>query len=341
MNQRLFRETIINIWGWLQGQEEFEPDISAYGVYFIEPTSFKDSIPTIRKCHRLQDFPWPESRCIIICKSGHDILPTIERNLAFIYDSAAAPFSTIIDCSHQLVIDEEHKSDDIIVDPVHDLRFRRSIGRRVYRFELERRQARESFNFDSCDWNCPQYSFDNEEFHGCSDLERENILRKSVVFDSEHWLFKEINDEKVDEDYDYQLTAGYLHHLTPMISPTGYKVAIRQEPFGPQMLRKSFVGKPIFSMLNYERLYCLYRQAKPLEEGEVERHVAPHHRRSHARHLWRKSGLRLEDLPRRAFDRELLVAERNVPVITVREAWIGDRCFSLDGMEYEIQEDEP
>lgn len=326
MNIRLYKEAMIALARWLERQDDFEPDISAYGKYFLEPPSFEDAIPSIRKFHRLEPFPWPESNCIIF--SPVKLSNSEDRGMRFLVRSAPADEIGFLNgYTYQ--------------SPVHSPNPQvRAELQKIHRIDAP------VPDLDLSDSYLKDHRSGFTQFS-----ENPDFIRSAFVTVGPRWSFTRVpvdlgqqfgygktvpSDVDKDSMASQVTTLEQLYNLAPLVSPTGYHVKMRCDDFGPQRFRKSFGGKPIIGIVNYERLFNIYRDSRP--EVERTRMMPLHHRRQHPRHLWRKAGLRLEELPRSARERELLVEARHVPMVVVKDCWVGAREFSLDGFDYTVED---
>ena len=89
-------------------------------------------------------------------------------------------------------------------------------------------------------------------------------------------------------------------------------------------------AKPIFSVIAYDRLY------QQLVGGDHQHEVAPHFRRGHIRHYWKKAGLNRFALPISPVDRMKLVHRHRVERVYIPPMWIGDKVYEVDGVTHEI-----
>ncbi len=131
----------------------------------------------------------------------------------------------------------------------------------------------------------------------------------------------------------FLFAANILADLINIVMPCGHMVRMKfDDGFGCKSLRHIITGKPIFTFINYERLY----QATVNDNANGDRTVSPHHRRGHIRYLWKKAGVNRLALPIRAKDRILLAKAKGVERVHVSPAWIGPTSLMVDGMLYDI-----
>jgi len=122
--------------------------------------------------------------------------------------------------------------------------------------------------------------------------------------------------------------------LANIVVPCHYFVKSRfVEGFGTSSMRKIMRAKPIFSIVNFDRLYRVYG-------GNGDHEVSPHFRRGHIRHLWKEAGLNRFLLPRDTIERIRLVSQNNVRRVYVAPSWVGETCIEIDGISHQIELDD-
>lgn len=341
MNARLIKECIIQLGAYLRRQDAFDRDINAYGWYYLDPPEFSVAIPSIVSIHTLDEFPWPERRCLLICPLPVT-MPGNQGGVVFYVHDDDVPGLDVI---FGLTTYEPHQ--DTELNRRGDFGSKHDITTNFRTHYL-------CSGLEKSDYS----TFVDEKFFTeiskkvfFYEVDQADLFAKLVkaaldASPTSIWTFGDIDTTMIEDDLDRDdfivLLAKTLHFLwdcSPLVSPTGYKVKARPQPFGPGWLRKTFVNKPIFSIINHDRLYRMYEASKPQDDGDVPRFTPLHHRRRHVRHLWSRAGIRLRDLPREPDRRQLLVLERNVQRVMVKDCWVGSRQFTLDGFDFEVEED--
>lgn len=301
------------------------------------PPPPKDAVPAIRAFHRLDEFPWPEKNCIIFGPDGLDKFPD-----KFLYWK---PF--VLHCEDFSVTD--YLQGILNFDPTG-----KPAAKVVFdHCSLQKTDSLLGWDIDQSDLEVMTEEFPYSYWSGYK--WEPHLLKLATPRDARVWCvawkdapvpevvkthqspFEPITFQTYDK---IRVTTDFLWMLSPLVTPCGYKIPIRPtRPFGPEALRRSFSQRPTYGIVNFDRLYRIYKQSRPHEEGQAQRVVQPHHRRRHPRHHWRHAGIPLEEVPRNPVERQVMVIEKDVPTTMVRECWVGNRTFSLDGFDFEVHDD--
>jgi hypothetical protein len=101
------------------------------------------------------------------------------------------------------------------------------------------------------------------------------------------------------------------------------------EGFGPKKFARAIRGKPMFSMISFDRLHAICPETQGMQREA-------HWRRGHYRYLWKRAGLNRFALPDSPAQRFELVRRFKVDRVYIQPTWIGPRSFVVDGVQYEI-----
>jgi len=122
-----------------------------------------------------------------------------------------------------------------------------------------------------------------------------------------------------------------LRHLFNLVTPCGYFVRSRfRHGFGTSSVKKLTRQKPIFSLIDADRLHNVYRESQPLIS------VTPHFRRGHLAWQWKRAGLNRLTLPRDPGARLLLRQRHQVESVYRPPTWVGERSFSTGECDHRV-----
>lgn len=321
VTQRFIKEGLLSVY-------RAYPKAIEYAVYYLpfEHSSFQEIGISIRSMHGIPEVPWPEENCIICTEDhistllGHDIK-------LFIMILHTKDFKVRMNLVP--------KSEDCgIVEPMEFFNVALS-GRS--RISIHRSQI--TLVHREGTYKCPMtddyLQKKADQFPSATDEQKEKLksywkAMNSLSFDG-IWVAKEMGLPNQDQ---MGLASDVLGYLANIVVPCHYFVKSSfEEGFGTRSQRRMTRGKPIFSVISYDRLYRTFLQTDDdYQEGVVE----PHFRRGHVRHHWKKAGLNRQALPNSVIDRIKLVHKHRVERSYIPPTWIGENKFSIDGVSHEI-----
>lgn len=307
------------------------PEAIEYTVYYLpfEHHTFKEIGLSIRSMHGIPEIPWPEEDCII-CTEDH--------------------VSTLLEHDVQLFIMMLHtkkykdrvnavpKAEDCgIIEPIEffNVLLMTPAGKPI--ISISRKQVTLVHREGTFDCSVTEEYLTNkaEQFPYATDVQREKLKSywKAVNAPSFEgiWIAKEMGLPNQDQ---MGLASDVLGYLANIVVPCHYFVKSEfEEGFGTKAQRRVTRGKPIFSIISYDRLHRTFLKDDDDYQGGT---VEPHFRRGHVRHHWKKAGLNRHALPISPLERMKLVYKHHVERSYVPPTWIGENVFSIDGVTHEI-----
>lgn len=323
--QRFIKEGLLSIY-------RAYPKAIDYAVYYLpfEHHSFKEIGMSIRSMHGIPEIPWPEEDCII-CTEDH-VSTLLEHDVKlFIMILHTKDFKdrmNLIPKGEDCGVVEPMEFFNVALLPGAPGKSPINIMRK--QITLVHREGT---------YHCPvtdEYLQNKADQFPFATAEQKNRLQsywKAVnapTFDG-IWVAKEMGLPNQDQ---MGLASDVLGYLANIVVPCHYFVKSEfEDGFGTRAQRRVTRGKPIFSVISYDRLHRTFLDADDNYQGGT---VEPHFRRGHIRHHWKKAGINRHALPESPIERMKIVHQKHVERSYVSPMWVGKNVFSIDGVTHEI-----
>lgn len=333
LQQRLMKEVLIKAY-------QMKPETISWPVYFVPfaPINIRDHAKLVRSMHELPHIPWPDESCIILAED---------------------PSAEILDHGVKIMVGLFHDNSEVQrfenmprvesigdIEPLNFICSFKMAGSNTVHIMTKKCVMMYRMGV--------QWGDDKEESMDrqmariksgapYSDIspEQEERIREYVWYGSpfgldNFWHAKNWNDKTESFDEEVGFATDVFNYLINLISPCHYVVKSKfKNGFGTRAMRRATRDKPIFSLIPFQRVYREVQS--PGGNGEPK---SPHFRRGHVRHLWKEAGINRFRLPESPIERIKLIAQKRVRRIYVSPAWVGNRFFADEGMDYEMVVDE-
>lgn len=323
--QRLVRECLIRIY-----RDERTRHALHFPVYYF---AYHGDVKTlglaVQSLQQIPQIPWPDKQCIILAESAPASImyPGLKSLTWIIHNENHQTLSVHPECSDFahcgatfLIEGQVYQTKPRIYFLVHQEAIENGI---VPSQKTALLAAKDIADKSAEAWGSGRQEADTEAYA--------DYLSRTCVWGSRsRWVAFDLPDK----DPQAGLAADFLAYLSNLAIPCHYMVKTRfKQGFGPTgEMKRLTAAKPIFSIVNFERLHKVY--AKTGAETGIE--LDPHFRRGHIRHFWKEAGLDRLVLPVAHSERMLLVHRRQVRRRYIQPQWIGDPEFSSDGCDFEI-----
>lgn len=323
--QRFIKEGLLSIY-------RAYPKAMDYAVYYLpfEHHNFKEIGMSIRSMHGIPEVPWPEEDCIICTEDhvstllGYDV----KLFIMILHTKAFKDRMNLIPKGEDCGIVEPMEFFNVALSP--GARGKNSISIRRKQITLVHRG--ETFH-------CPMteaFLQNKADQHPSATEEQKEKLKdywravNTATFEG-IWIAKEMGLPNQDQ---MGLASDVLGYLANIVVPCHYFVKSEfEEGFGTKTQRRHTRGKPIFSVISYDRLHrTLLKEDEDYQGGTVEAHF----RRGHIRHHWKRAGLNRHALPESPMERMKLVHKHHVERSYIPPMWVGENVFSINGVTHEI-----
>jgi hypothetical protein len=331
VSRRLVKEASI----WLYRNH---PEWREYPIYYLTmgDKSPKDYGPIVQSLHEIPQLPWPAEDCIICSEDvianqfpsmGLTLMHVIVHSHAELlkYNRVDKPEHIgMIEPLTIITVTLVHKTNSIHFVPLH--------------YVMTHIHSNEELWADNVDKFVDQrirdFQLSVEEKEGFRNYMRAVTPKKSF------WVCHDLKRNERNENQ-IGLASDTLCQLANLASPCHYVLKTRfSKGFGPTgEMRRFTASKPIFSFIGYDRLYHAYKTVHGAM-GEYE--VAPHSRRGHVRHHWRRGIPPLDRfaLPDDPHERVMLVHRHKVPRSYIPPMWIGPKILVDEDLVHEIVTEE-
>ncbi len=313
------------------------PEAMEYAVYYLpfEHHTFKEIGLSIRSMHGIPEIPWPEEDCII-CTEDH-ISTLLEHDIKlFIMMLHTKKYKDRMNCIP--------KAEDCgVIEPIEffNVALVTPAGKpfiNITRKHLTLVHREGTFH---CPMTEEYLANKAEQLPYATDAQKEKLKNYWKAINAPTfegiWVAKDMGLPNQDQ---MGLASDVLGFLANIVVPCHYFVKSQfEEGFGTKAQRRVTRGKPIFSVISYDRLHRTFLQNDDDDDYQGDT-VEPHFRRGHVRHHWKKAGLNRQYLPISPIDRMKLVYKRHVERSYIPPTWIGEKVFSIDGVTHEIMTSE-
>ncbi len=333
--QRLVRECLIRIYR----DERTKHAINFPVYYFAYHGDVKTLGLSVQSLQQIPDIPWPDKQCVILAENAPASImcPDWKSLVCIVHDEncravyACPGGSDLVYCGATFLVG------NVVFHSQPKLYFLSHLADGV-EFEIDDEnwsyvRAQEHMDQLVEVWDTASKRVKGASFNSKPNMDAfAQYLQKTSVWENNKplWVAYDLPDKNPQPG----LAADFLAYLSNLAIPCHYMVKTRfKQGFGPTgEMKRLTAAKPIFSIVNFERLHKVY--AKTGAETGIE--LDPHFRRGHIRHFWKESGLDRLVLPVAHSERMLLVHRRQVRRRYIQPQWIGDPEFSSDGCDFEI-----
>jgi len=336
IEKRLIKEGLIHAY-------KLYPHLVKAPVYYLpmKDKEFRDYIPIVKGLHQLNEIPWPDKECIICA----------EEHINSFFPSLNVDFMVFVIHTNKLKskyrdIAQIDKSNVDRIEPIQVIKVihpkNTNIIQTVNVFVEMFHQTNANIKFVD-----PAISADRaiqeqkENFRSLGkelSKEEENKFREYIL---------KIHEASNEKSFWYAYTekqksgiglaSDILCYLSNIVVPCHYVVKSSfAKGFGKPSLKKMTREKPIFSILNYNRIY--HHFGNKIKDKDDE--VTPHFRRGHIRHHWKLAGLDRFKLPSDPMYRIMLVSQHKVKRTYIPPTWVGTKRFVEKDVIHEILTEE-